>query len=71
MLVVEYMNEDINLKRIQEFMVEIGLYGGFDEVNEVEEKNREDAYEYECGSKCVDFVLRTEGIMKFVDRIEF
>ena len=42
----------------------------FREVNEVEEKNREDAYEYECGSKCVDFVLGTEGVMNIVDGIE-
>ena len=37
-LVVGDMNEDINSKSIHEFMVELGLYDIFGEVNEVEDK---------------------------------
>ena len=62
------MNEDINSKIIQEFMIELGLYHVFGEVNDVEEKNREATCRN--GSKCTYFALRIEGVMKIVNMIE-
>ena len=67
-LVVVDMNEDVNSKSIQDSMVELGLHNVFGEVNDVEEKNREAIYGH--GSKCIDFVLRIEGVMKIVNMIE-
>ena len=46
-------NEDACSKNTQEFMIEVGLFYFFDEINSVEKQQRDPMFE--CGSKCTDF----------------
>ena len=61
-------NEDVNAKNIQEFVVEMGLYEVFGEVHEVDENDRDGTFE--CGTKCIDYVLVSEGMLNVVEGIE-
>ena len=49
-------------------MVEMGLHEGFSEIHEVNENDRNGTFE--CGRKCIDYVLGTEGIRSMVEGIE-
>ena len=61
-------NKDANAKNIQEFVVEMGLYEVFGEVHEVDKNDRDGTFEY--GTKCVDYVLVSEGMLNVVEGIE-
>ena len=49
-------------------MIEMGMNEIFSEVNEVDENNIDGTFE--CGTKCIDFVLVSEGIINIVEGIE-
>ena len=58
----------MNAKNIQDFIVEIGLFDVFSEVNTVDENNRDGTFE--CGTKYIDCVLGSEGILNITEVIE-
>ena len=61
-------NEDVNAKKIQEFVVEIGLCEVFGKVHEVDKNDRDGTLEY--GTKCIDYVLVSEGMLNVAEGIE-
>ena len=46
-------------------MIEMGLLDVFSEVHDVEKKNRDGTFEN--GSKCIDIVLASEGMLEIVE----
>ena len=67
-VVVGDFNEDVNAKNVQEFVVEMGLREVFREFHEVNDNDRDGTFE--CGTKCTDHVLVSEGMSNVVEGIE-
>ena len=61
-------NESVCYANIQHFINETGLHDVFQEINGVEPERREATHEN--GSKCTDYVLETEGMLRNVTGIE-
>ena len=61
---IGYFNQSIYSTNMQNFMNETVLFDIFQEVNGVEMEQREAALE--CGSKCADFGLEIERILRFI-----
>ena len=55
-------NESVCSTNIQNFMNETGLFDVFQEINGVDLEQRDATFEF--GSKCVDYVLTAEGVLR-------
>ena len=68
MIITGDFNENVCSTNMQNFMTETGLFDVFHEINGVEPNQREDTGEHE--SKCMCYVLATEGILRNMTGIE-
>ena len=55
------MNEDVSSIKIEQFLIENGLYNTYEYCNNVENMIREKTYVR--GSKCIDICSITEGVL--------
>ena len=67
-LTVGDINEDVSTKDIQDFVFEMGSHEIFSEVHEVDEINRDGAFEH--GTKWTEHVLWSEGKIIIAEGIE-
>ena len=59
------MNKAIDSKNIDKFLISNGLFNVHGWINRVDTQQREATYEF--GSKCIDLLVVTGGLLEFID----